>query len=150
MNGEVIDHVPFMKNGYVFLERTWASNDLVELSFPMKIERIQANPKVRHNVGKVALRRRPLVYCLEEVDNGSNLPGIILPRNSELNAEYKEDLLGGIVVLTGEAMRMDEAEWKNTLYRPIVDKTKSIQMKAIPYYAWCNREPGEMLVWINE
>ncbi|MCJ7841134.1 hypothetical protein MUB24_09550 [Lederbergia sp. NSJ-179] len=83
------------------------------------------------------------------MDNGTNPPGIILPKHSELNAEYEEYLLVGIVVIIGEAMRMDEGEWKNTLYRPVEDETKAIQMKAIPYYAWCNRDPGETLVGMN-
>lgn len=150
VNGEAIDHVPLTKNGYVYLDRTWAANDVVELSFPMEVKRIQANPQVRNNVGKVALRRGPIVYCLEEVDNGPNLPGIILPRNAELHAKYEKDLLGGVVVVTGEAQKIEEEDWENALYRPVKDKTKPIQMTAIPYYAWCNREPGEMLVWMNE
>ncbi|MCJ7843616.1 glycoside hydrolase family 127 protein [Lederbergia sp. NSJ-179] len=150
VNGEYVDHVPLMKDGYVYIERTWAPNDLIELSFPMEVERIQANPQVRHNNGKVALRRGPIVYCLEEADNGPNLAGIILPRDSELKAEYNEEILGGVVLIKGEALREDEESWNNTLYRPVEDHPKSVQITAIPYYAWCNREPGEMLVWMNE
>ncbi|HEO8420860.1 TPA: glycoside hydrolase family 127 protein [Yersinia enterocolitica] len=150
LNGEIIDHIPFMKNGYVYLNRKWQENDHIELSFPMVVERIQSNPQVRHNVGKVALQRGPVVYCLEQVDNGENLHGVILPRNAELKANYDSELLEGVVSITGEAERMEQTNWNDSLYRPVEDKTTSVQIKAVPYYAWCNREPGEMIVWVNE
>jgi uncharacterized protein len=150
LNGELVDHVPLMKNGYVYLNRTWNINDQVESSLPMVIERIQANPRVRQNVGKVALQRGPIVYCIEEVDNASNLHGLLLLRDSELKAEFVEDMLDGVVVISGEAERIVETEWDDILYKPATDQTIPVKLRAIPYYAWCNREPGEMIVWINE
>lgn len=150
LNGEIVDHFPLMKNGYVYINRRWKENDHIELSFPMVAERIQSNPQVRHNVGKVAIQRGPVVYCLEQVDNGENLHGIILPRDAELKAEYDPELLEGVVSITGEAERLDQSNWNSELYRPVEDSTTKVQLKAIPYYAWCNREPGEMIVWVNE
>jgi len=150
VNGEVVDYVPLMKNGYVYLTRTWQAGDKVELSFPMTIDRIQANPQVRQNVGKVALQRGPIVYCIEQVDNGENLHGILLPRNAELKAEFEPKLLDGVVTISGRAERIVESAWGNRLYQAVSDQTENIEIKAVPYYAWCNREPGEMLVWIHE
>ncbi|MGM0873443.1 MAG: glycoside hydrolase family 127 protein [Bacillota bacterium] len=150
VNGEIVDHEPLMINGYVYINRVWSENDQVELSLQMVIERIQANPLVRDNNGKVALQRGPIVYCLEEVDNGKNLPSIFLPRNTELTANFVEDLLEGVVVISGQAERIEEAGWENQLYRPVEDQTSTVEIKAVPYYAWCNREPGEMIVWVNE
>ncbi|KKI93837.1 hypothetical protein WQ54_01940 [Bacillus sp. SA1-12] len=152
INGEMVDYQPLMKNGYVYLNRVWSEHDEVELSFPMVIERIQANPLVRNNNGKVALKRGPVVYCLEEIDNGRNLSSIFLPRNQELKAAFKDDFLDGVVVITGKAEKIQEKNWENQLYRPVEEQAheNSINIKAIPYFAWCNREPGEMLVWINE
>ncbi|MFS0637705.1 beta-L-arabinofuranosidase domain-containing protein [Mesobacillus foraminis] len=149
VNGKTVDHESFMKNGYVYLNRSWTKGDQVELSLPMTVERIQSNPLVRHNVGKVALKRGPVVYCLEEADNGENLHGILLPRNAELKAEYIAELLDGVVVITGEAERIVQDNW-SSLYRPVEEQTRQVQIKAVPYYAWCNREPGEMIVWVNE
>ncbi|WP_175639286.1 glycoside hydrolase family 127 protein [Metabacillus schmidteae] len=149
INGEGFDHIPLLKNGYVYINRNWKAEDTVELVFPMVIERIQSNPQVRQNVGKVALQRGPIVYCLEQVDNDENLHGFFLPRDAELTAEFVPDLLDGVVVISGEAERIVEADW-NSLYRPVSDQTTPVQIKAVPYYAWCNREPGEMIVWINE
>ncbi|WP_031538807.1 glycoside hydrolase family 127 protein [Bacillus sp. MB2021] len=150
LNGEIVDHFPLMKNGYVYINRRWKENDHIELSLPMVAERIQSNPQVRHNVGKVAIQRGPVVYCLEQVDNGENLHGIILPRDAELKAEYDPELLEGVVSITGEAERLDQSNWNSELYRTVEDSTTKVQLKAIPYYAWCNREPGEMIVWVNE
>jgi len=149
INGEGFDHIPLIKNGYVYINRKWKAEDTVELVLPMVIERIQSNPQVRQNVGKVALQRGPIVYCLEQVDNDENLHGFLLPRDAELTAEFVPDLLDGVVVISGEAERIVEADW-NSLYRPVSDQTTPVQIKAVPYYAWCNREPGEMIVWINE
>lgn len=72
----------------------------------MPIEIMQANPKVRANAGKVAIMRGPVVFCLEETDNSSNLPTVALPQDANLNAAFDENLLGGTMVITGEAMRV--------------------------------------------
>ncbi|WP_307893946.1 glycoside hydrolase family 127 protein [Bacillus swezeyi] len=150
VNGEVVDHFPIMKNGYVYITRTWEDQDKIELSIQMTIEQIKANPLVRHNVGKAALQRGPLVYCLEEADNGGQLQNILLPRKAELKAEYDEGLLERVVVISGKAERIDEKDWGGSLYRMAEIQTSPADIKAVPYYAWCNREPGEMRVWINQ
>ncbi|WP_017434278.1 glycoside hydrolase family 127 protein [Saccharococcus caldoxylosilyticus] len=150
VNGEVADIIPLITKGYAYIKRIWQKDDQVELFLPMPIERIKANPNVRTNVGKVALQRGPIVYCLEEVDNEPNLPNIFLPRNAELCASFEPDLLGGVTIITGKAERIDESIWDNELYKPVDVQTRTVSLKAVPYYAWCNRKSGEMLVWINE
>jgi len=150
INGELTNYVGLVKNGYVYIDRIWQPNDTVELSFPMVIERIKAHPKVRDNVGKVALKRGPIVYCLEEVDNGSNLNSIFLPKTSQLTSSFDEELLNGVVTISGEIERVSEQHWNDILYQSIEEEMTTMTFKAIPYYAWCNRVPGEMLVWINE
>lgn len=137
------------KDGYVYLTREWNEDDLIHLHFPMPIERIHANPKVRENAGKIALQRGPIVYCLEEIDNNSDLQSIYLPTGSKLKAYYDSDFLDGVVYLSGEAERK-LTESSDTLYSKNPYPSKPIHFKAIPYYAWCNRTPGEMRVWIKE
>lgn len=150
VNNELVDIDCCTKNGYAYITRTWKKGDKIVLVLPMPVERVRANPKVRENVGKVSLQRGPIVYCLEEVDNGANLPNILLPKDSELEVTFQEELLGGISVITAKAERIDDQAWVNELYMTYEKDTKSITLKAIPYYAWCNRQPGEMLVWIME
>lgn len=149
VNGQTVDIAPRMDRGYARIERVWHNGDVVELSLPMPVERIEAHPAVRVNAGRVALQRGPLVYCLEEVDNGANLPDIVLPKDASLNTEYDENLLGGIVVIKAEGLRRPTDNWTNALYRPVESDAVPVSLTAVPYYAWGNRGPGEMLVWIR-
>ncbi|MCA1293606.1 glycoside hydrolase family 127 protein [Paenibacillus sp. alder61] len=138
-------------NGYVRIEREWAAGDVVELDLEMPVQRIYSHPLVRANAGKVALQRGPLVYCLEEADNGANLHEIVLPREAELTAVREEQLLGGVVTVRSEAEKLREEDWTNGLYSPeAVPGTKPHPVKFIPYYAWANRGEGEMTVWVRE
>ena len=135
--------------GYARIERTWRAGDRIALDFAMPVEIIQAHPNVRANAGKVALKCGPIVFCLEEVDNGGNLSAIVLPRNAQLTAAFDEQLLGGTVVIRGEAFRSDESGWDDVLYRPVRMTLKPITITAIPYSFWGNRTAGEMLVWLR-
>jgi DUF1680 family protein len=96
------------------------------------------------------LQRGPLVYCLEEVDNGPNLADVVIPPGAEFSAAFDPQLLGGVAVISGEALRRDPQEWQGALYRPVGSKTTRFAFKAIPYYAWANRQAGEMQVWLRE
>jgi DUF1680 family protein len=116
----------------------------------MPVERVESHPRVRMNAGRVALQRGPIVYCLEEVDNGSGLSDIALPREAELRAAFDESFLGGAVVIKGRGTRRRLSGWGGALHKPDRTATKPITISAIPYSLWCNREPGEMLVWIRD
>jgi DUF1680 family protein len=135
--------------GYARIEREWKSGDEVELVLPMPVERIEAHPAVRQNIGYIALQRGPVVYCLEQVDNRIPLHRIVLPRDSELKVHFEKKLLGGIAVIKGEALVVDDSDWDNMLYRAEPSKLKPFEITAIPYYAWDHREPGEMRVWLR-
>jgi len=116
----------------------------------MPVEIIRANPKVRAAAGKVALQRGPIVYCLEEIDNGENLQDICLSSDPKFAAQFEEQTLGGVSVITGEALRTDPETAGSCLYTIAGNNKVPVQIKALPYFAWCNREPGEMQVWIRE
>lgn len=150
LNGDLLALDTVVKRGYAHIGRKWMEGDEITLHFPMVVERIESNPKVHENAGKIALQYGPLVYCLEEADNGPDLTDICLPENSEWIAAYREDVLGGIVVLSGEGLRSDDSWREDELYRPVARQKKSVQVSAVPYAYWGNREPGEMTVWIRE
>jgi len=135
--------------GYARIEREWASGDEVELVLPMPVERIEAHPAVRQNIGCIALQRGPVVYCLEQADNRVPLHRIVLPSDAELKSHFEKELLGGITIIKGEALVVDDSDWDNTLYRAEPSKLKPFEITSIPYYAWAHREPGEMRVWIR-
>ena len=149
VNGKVLGAKALVRKGYARLTRRWFPGDRVELTLPMPVERIEANPAVRMDCGKVALQRGPIVYCLEEIDNGPQLADIFLPHASKLTAEYRPTLLGGCVVVTGRAKRRDAKGWEGQLYRRSASRAKTARITAIPYCLWANRTPGEMLVWIR-
>lgn len=138
-------------NGYLRLERQWQPGDTVQLDLEMPILEIEANPRVRMNCGRVALQRGPLVYCLEEVDNGPDLHDLSIGAADCFEPVFRDDLLGGIVTLTGPAVRRDPAEWaadSDALYRFTTSPRRAVSVTAVPYCVWGNRRPGqEMLVW---
>src|SRR5690606_16107916 len=114
-NDEAVPAEPV--NGYVTIHRTWQKGDVVSLDLPMPPVRLYANPGVIMDAGRVALKRGPLVYCVEEADNpGGSVQRFRLPRDSELLVTTRADLFDGIVTLKADAIEIDEAEFKE-LYR---------------------------------
>ncbi len=135
-------------NGYAVLDRAWIAGDQLELNLDMPVQMVYANPKVRHDCGRLALQRGPLVYCLEEVDNGPDLNTIRIPRNVVFETETENDLLNGVVTLTADAEKQAQPS-DEKLYSTVRPEYQSCRIKAVPYYAWGNRRFGEMLVWIR-
>jgi DUF1680 family protein len=118
----------------------------------MPVERLKSHPLVESNVGRVALMRGPVVYCLESIDNDEPMATLIFPRDSELTAEYRPQLLGGVAVVKGVAIAYSPKAWPGPLYVPFerVPAPKVTTFTAIPYYANANRGPVDMLVWVPE
>jgi uncharacterized protein len=138
VNGEPADLN--LDKGYALIVRTWKAGDVVELSLPMPVRRVVAHEAVEADRGRVAVERGPLVYCVEGVDNGGRVSNLVLPDGAALAAEPRPDLLGGIVVIIGEAEAVSEKAGK------IVSEKKPVTL--IPYYSWANRGRGEMAVWL--
>ena len=150
INGEVVDLAGSTEGGYACVHRTWHDGDMAVLDLPMLAERVYAHPEVTADVASTALRRGPLVYCLEQVDHAVPLHRILLPPRAELTARFDSDLLGGVVVLEGHGVALSDAGWDGVLYRPAPPGIQPCPLRAIPYYAWDNRAPGPMAVWVRE
>lgn len=151
VNGSPV--TPPVTRGYARLNQTWATGDTVSLVLDMPVERVMPNPEIRQDAGNIALQRGPVVYCLEQVDNGSHLANVAIPPESKLTASIDADLFGGVGIITGEAVRIEPKNWTSGLYRSqsqVEVQRKPFTFKAIPYCFWANREPGEMRVWIRE
>jgi DUF1680 family protein len=132
VNGE---SVPInLEKGYVRIHRNWKVGDVTELDLPMPVRRVLSHPSIKEDIGKVALERGPLVYCVEGIDHGGKVLNLMLSSNPEFVVEYKSDLLGGVSVVKGLALQTDRER----------------VLTAIPYYAWSNRGIGEMTVWIEQ
>jgi DUF1680 family protein len=141
INGEAMAPVRPDK-GYVSISRTWKADDVVDLTLPMPVQRVYADPHVKADVGRVALQRGPMVYCLEGVDNGEQVRNLCLPRSAKLAASFEKDLMGGINIVTGEALSVSRSGDKLV--------SKSVLFQAVPYCLWDNRKPGQMVVWLPE
>jgi DUF1680 family protein len=152
VDGEAFDG-PVEPGKYLEVRRTWEPGDHVELLFPMPIERVACHPFVLENADRVALRRGPLVYCIEQADNpGCDPWSLILPIDSPLEAEWMPVLLGGVMAIKGEALVISTEEREGRLYRMLTDSPAEpcrVGFTAVPYYAWANREAGSMTVWIR-
>ncbi len=135
--------------GYLKITRAWARGDTVTLTLPMPAERIYAHPDVRQDIGRVALRRGPLVYCLEQQDNPAAVNRVRLPVGAALSQTF-EPLLGGIAVIRAEARAADAAAWGPKLYRTRPPAETAGPIMAVPYYIWCNRGPNAMQLWLRE
>ena len=122
VNGVPVE--PFVDKGYAVLEGPWKDGDMIDFEMDMPIEVVEADPRVKEDVGKRAIQRGPLVYCLEEHDNPVDFDGITIAPDATWKATFEKDLLTGVVSITdGRA-----------LY--------------IPYYTWDNRSAGKMKVWV--
>ena len=128
-------------NHYLELSRQWKDGDVIELKLPMEVKRVYADPHVQADVGRVAIMRGPVVYCLEGADNPAALKSLVLSKDAPLTAEHRADLLGGVTVVKGKAKARVDGD-------PSHDK--DVDFTAVPYYAWDNRSPGQMIVWLAE
>jgi uncharacterized protein len=143
---------------YVTIARTWAVGDTVCIQLPMPIRRIAAHPYALENAGRVALMRGPLLYCVEAIDHPQvrDLRDLALDPRAQLHSRYRSDLLGGVQVIEGEAALTPPADaWSETLYRETAHTSESAPetahaITAIPYFAWANRQPGAMQIWLRE
>jgi len=142
---------------YLAIRRTWTAGDAVKLVFPMGTEVIASNPRVAENRGRVAVRRGPVIYCMEELDQakGVALADVSLDLSpgggKEFQHAYQAELLDGIVVLHHRGGVLDSASAEETLYGPAnlaSPKTRPTDISLIPYYVWANRQSCAMQVWV--
>ena len=152
--------VALVAGSYAEIRRTWRPGDRVRLSLPMPVRRVECHPYVADNAGQVALQRGPLLYCVEGADNpGLDPRDLVLPAGGEFSDAFQPDLLGGVVVLRGPAAVVPPGDgWEGCLYRTAQPGGQEpagpgvsdrVDLAAIPYYAWANRQPGPMQVWLR-
>ena len=141
-----------VEGGYAIISRAWSDGDAVQLNLSMPVERVMPHPQIRQTAGQIALQRGPLIYCLEQVDNGPRLANVCIPAESELGSVWDGELFGGVPVISGQALRIERRDEGAQLYRHVsraANATSKFAFKAIPYYLWANRQRGEMRVWIR-
>lgn len=135
------------KNGYLYVKKEWGEEDVLELSFPMEVRLMTASGAVREDIGKVAVMRGPVVYCLEEADNGKALQLLSVDAEGEAQVSDGEICKVPAKVITIPGFRQKE-EAGRSLYREWSrPEQESVTLKFVPYYMWANRGENEMQVW---
>ena len=137
---------------YFELRRNWKSGDVVDLDIPMPTQLIEANPLVEETLGQVALKRGPVVYCLESADlpAEARVMDVAVPTDAKFLARYDQRLLGGVVTLDGTLLAKPTENWSGQLYREVKPvELKPVKARMIPYFVWGNRGKSEMSVWLQ-
>ena len=138
---------------YLEISRVWGTGDRVEIELDMPVTLLKSHPYVLNNNYRVAIKRGPVVYCLEQADNPEyDVWNIAIVPETKFTATYEPELLGGVVVIEGNGIGLDISAWNNKLYAEMDEvqvKAIPVKFKAVPYYAWANRSPGPMIVWIQ-
>jgi DUF1680 family protein len=141
-------------DGYLHITRPWQAGDIVTLELAMQPEAMLAHPRIDPARGSIALRRGPLIYCLEDVDQppGVGVEDVAVSRDAEMTTDWHPELLNGITTLHLEGVHSPPVAWGENLYLPLDDVAPAmgerVQLTAIPYYAWANRGANAMRVWI--
>lgn len=155
VNGEGVSGS--LQKGYMTIERTWKTGDVVEANFAMPPFFVEADPRVDSVRGCVAIQRGPIVYCLEEHDQpqGVSLLDVQINPAEGLTSRWRADLLDGVMTIEAAGCQTDRSHWlEERLYRPLIFGNKNqhseqkLKLSAIPYYAWGNRGLKSMRVWI--
>jgi len=141
---------------YHLVQREWSPGDTVRLELEMRSEIIESHPMIEETRNQLAIKRGPLVYCLETRDlpPGISLADVYLDPATQLVPGIDSQLhtmLPGIQVLMGSVLIDENTQnWQDQLYRPTIPfpKYREVQTRFIPYFAWDNRGPTEMTVWI--
>jgi len=121
INGKSVKYA--IESGYAVITKAWKPNDKVQIDLPMPVRQIQADARIKDDVGKTALQKGPVIFCAEWKDNGGKVSDLVLPPETSFETQFEPGILGGVAIL------------------------KSKGFTTIPYYAWANRGEGEMMVW---
>lgn len=149
INGETQAIEPHA-NSYLSLARKWKKGDVIVLDLEMKVKLMEANPLVEEVRNQVAVKRGPIVYCLESIDieGGKNIDDVLI--NADIDLKPVPMTIGShqFVALEGDAQLAEETSWKDTLYREVGKSGAKVHIKLIPYYAWGNRQKCDMTIWM--
>lgn len=150
VNGKAVAAEDAVKDGYLYLHRSWGSADEVAIEFAMPVRKVYANTKVREDVGCVAIMRGPVVYCFEGVDNGEDIQELFIDRElSAQTVDGTDGVLGGMTLLDIAGKRLIYAGGDD-LYSGQAPRMEHVLLRAIPYFAWGNRGLNQMRVWMHE
>ncbi|MEX5428807.1 glycoside hydrolase family 127 protein [Klebsiella michiganensis] len=142
-----------VRKGYLHISHLWQEGDTLQLTLPMPVRRIYGNPLVRHQAGQVAVQRGPLVYCLEQADNGEQLHNLQLPRDARFSAVEGKGIFARKILLQAPGYKQTAKDAENQAlwhYDRAPSSRQPQVLTFIPWFSWANRGEGEMRIWVNE
>jgi DUF1680 family protein len=142
VNGQPVDVVT--QKGFLAIRRLWSAGDTITLDLPMPVRQVRSDPQVEANVGRRAIIRGPVVYCLEDVDNPCPVDQVAIAEGAEFEIDYRPALLGGVSTLTTQGQHHGVVETEEGF----AIQQRNVTLRAVPYYAWDNRDASKMVVWI--
>jgi DUF1680 family protein len=134
---------------YHALTRSWKAGDVIDLDFPMEVRLLEGHPRIEEIRNQVAVKRGPVVYCLESPDlpEGTSILDVYLPAEQTWTPVYQPDFLGGLTTIGAEVLLRKHAT--NGMYHAVGSPNwKRVSTSFTPYYAWSNRGRSEMTVWL--
>lgn len=147
VNNKPVENIK--EGSYAVIKREWKKGDMISIDIPMEIKFVEGHPRIEEARNQVAVKRGPIVYCLESVDlpQGTSIFNAYLSSDKVFSANYKPDLLGGVTAIEGEILvRKDEL---NDMYNEVnKPKFEIYNTQFIPYYTWSNRGDEEMTVFL--
>ncbi|MDO7136014.1 glycoside hydrolase family 127 protein [Algibacter lectus] len=139
-----------LKGGeYTTINRKWKAGDIISLNMPMKYELVVGHRKIEEIRNQAAIKRGPVVYCVETPDlpKNTNVLDVYLPSDITLTSQKLVGFLGGLTTLKGNILLTSDKD--NDMYRTLKKQTwKPFEATFIPYYAWSNRGVSEMTVFM--
>nr|WP_294930220.1 glycoside hydrolase family 127 protein [uncultured Flavobacterium sp.] len=151
VNGKKINDA-IASGSYQKIAQKWKKGDVIELNIPMPVQLMQANPLVEEVKNQVAVKRGPIVYCLEsnELPANTKVNDVVLDLNSKFTTDFIKIDNRELLSITASSSITPDNSWDKKLYKPIsVKENKQHTIKLIPYFAWGNNGKGEMSVWLS-
>ena len=148
VNGKAIEN-EVIHGTYAIINRQWKAGDKITMEMPMEIKMVEGNPKIEEVRNQVAVKRGPVVYCVESPDlpENTSILDVYLSAKSPLKAEYQSEVLGGVTTIQGDLMIRKTSTDK--MYSEVMNpEWKSYKTQLIPYFSWSNRGAAEMTVWL--
>ncbi|MBA0882141.1 aceric acid hydrolase [Flavobacterium undicola] len=149
VNNQKIENNP-ISGSYLKIVRKWKKGDVISLNIPMPVELMEANPLVEETKNQVAVKRGPLVYCLESdgISKTTSINDVVLNVNSDFKIEPIQKNNRSLVAITAQGF-LDSNSWNKKLYQPLNKGKEQIFLRLVPYFSWGNGSSKEMSVWFS-
>ncbi|ANQ52385.1 glycoside hydrolase family 127 protein [Flammeovirga sp. MY04] len=150
VNGEAVD-AKVKAGEFAVINRTWKKGDIITIDMPMEVTLVEANPLVEEARNQVAVKRGPIVYCVETPDlpQGTKILDIYVKGGSDFKVNYDKELLGGVATIEAPMLIRNDHKIESSMYSKVSKPDfKDAKIKMVPYFSWSNRGQSEMTVFL--